>query len=195
MLKRILLLLVVGVMIFTLAACGSETPKQGGNSGAESPGNGEQQQGEEDLSEFEKIQRQESEGSTTFEYILQEGGTVEGSFSIKVEDNIFTEQDAQKLTVYSAEVVTWTNVESHAHTYVGYKLLDVLELYGLTVDGDFYVVADDGYKITCRANSLDENTMIALSRDEKTNNAPIYAPCSSQLSPNYVTGFAELRLE
>lgn len=195
MYKKVSVLLLVLLLVLTLTACSSPNTKENANDPANSAGQQETPPAaKEEPSAFQKQQELESAGKGEFQNMLQEGGTVAGEFSLTIGEHTFTEQDAAALTVYTAEVEILTNVEAHQYTYVGYKLQDVLDLYDLTVDADFYVVAADGYKIACKRDSLDENTLIALSRDGSSKNAPIYAPCSSKLAPNYVTGFAELRL-
>ncbi|HZK24411.1 MAG TPA: hypothetical protein VFC74_03365 [Oscillospiraceae bacterium] len=194
MYKKVSILLLVLLMVFTLVACSSPNSKENSNDPANNAGQQETPPAADQPSEFQKQQELEADGKGEFKNMLQEGGTAVDEFSLKIGEHTFTEKDAAELTVYTAEIEILTKVEAHQSTYVGYKLLDVLALYDLSVDADFYVVAADGYKITCKSDSLDENTLIALSKDGSTKNAPIYAPCSSKLSPNYVTGFAELRL-
>ena len=183
-------------MLFTLVSCSSPETKENSDQPANSTGQQETPPPAGDgPSAFEQQQELEAAGTGEFKNVLQAGGTVDGEFSLKIGEHTFTEKEAAALTVYTAEVDVLTKVEAHKYTFVGYRLLDILDLYDLTVHGDIYVVAAYGYKIACKGDSLDANTMIACSRIGSSKNTPIYAPCSSKLAPNYVTEFAELRLE
>ena len=205
--KKLLALFLALTLPLALAACGqppAEDPAANAavpaQEAAAAPAEADPAAGQQDpeqMTEGEKqlnaIHEQEKAGQIDSTYILSEGGQAEGEFSLAICGHAFTADEAASagLALHTGTVTTYTSVEPHDYTYVGYRLKEVLDYYDIPLEGSFYVKADDGYKIEIQAAEIDDNTMIALSRNGKTNNAPIYAPCSSQLAPNYVSGFCE----
>jgi len=120
-------------------------------------------------------------------------------FTINIQGLEITGDDLSGLPLYSVET-TSTNRYGTTTTrvYVGFKLSDVLEAAGITESfATIVAIANDGYTVSVsRETAMEPTTMIAISEDGKLlRGGPWFAPCSSDISPEYLMELAALKLE
>lgn len=126
---------------------------------------------------------------------LVAGGEVSEPFSLTIGGKAFTNAEAEGLTVYTASYHLFTKVEGHDVVWVGYRFTEVCERLGIELHETIRLTADDGYSQPFDVKNIDDNTMIALSRDGSSADAPYFAPCSMLVNANYTKYLTEIEVE
>ena len=130
-------------------------------------------------------------------------GRVDGvevpAFSFKVGDTEITDKDMAPYPIYSVET-TSTNTYGTTTTrvYVGYAISDILDAAGGADDFSTLVtLADDGYTVSVsREIAMEPTTLAAISEDGKFFKKGLwFAPCISDVSPDYLRDLALIRPE
>ncbi|MCL2492249.1 MAG: hypothetical protein FWE87_05860 [Coriobacteriia bacterium] len=121
------------------------------------------------------------------------------AFSITVQDIVITDQEMTNYPVYRVET-TSTNTYGTTTTrvYVGYSASDILGAAGVSSDFTTMVtLADDGYQVKVNHKvALEPTTLVAISEDEvHFQTGPWFAPCSSNMSPDYLRDLVSITLE
>jgi len=121
------------------------------------------------------------------------------AFSFKVSETEITDKDMALYPVYSVET-TSTNTYGTTTTrvYVGYAISDILDAAGAADDFSTLVtLADDGYTVSVsRGIAMEPTTLAAISEDGKPFKKGLwFAPCISDVSPDYLRDLALIRLE
>ena len=174
--KKILLVLLTFMCLFTLVACKSEATT------------------EEETVVEETVEVQE-ETSTEEEKVYQKEEMPD--FSIVVCGTTITNESMDEYAVYTISVET-TNSEGTVknYTYAGYSILDVLKAAGVEAsEGVVVATATDGYEISYEENIIIEPTLVALIRnDEAFKEGPWLAPCESTTNGDYLKNLAEIKI-
>ena len=162
--KRLFVLMIIVLLAFGLAACGSESERAGDGPVAVNA----------DRAEIPE-------------------------FSFSVNENPINEKDLAPYPVYSVET-TSTNTYGTTTTrvYVGYSISDILEAAGVSQDfSALEALADDGYVVSVnREVALESTTLAAITEDGKVFKKGLwFAPCVSDVSPDYLRDLAFLTTE
>jgi len=120
-------------------------------------------------------------------------------FSFMVEDTEITDAVMAAYPVYSVET-TSTNTYGTTTTrvYVGYAMSDVLEAAGITeAFSTLVTLADDGYTVSVSKDvAMKPTTLTAISEDGKVFKKGLwFAPCVSDVSPDYLRDLALITLK
>jgi len=120
-------------------------------------------------------------------------------FSIHVDGVEITSDDLSAYPVYSVEATsTNTHGTTTTRVYIGFMLSDVLKASRIKDDFVTLVtIADDGYSIkVSKEVAMEPTTLIAVSEDGKLfRDGPWFAPCSSDVSPDYLRELITITLE
>ena len=121
------------------------------------------------------------------------------AFSFVVGETEITDKDMAPYPIYSVET-TSTNTYGTTTTrvYVGYAISDILDAAGAADDFSTLVtLADDGYTVSVsRGIAMEPTTLAAISEDGKTFKKGLwFAPCVSDVSPDYLRDLALIRPE
>lgn len=143
---------------------------------------------------YEYLQQRQSEGKMPYEDKLVAKGEVTAPFSIIIGGKIFDNETASALTVYTAEFETYTKVEPHLNSWVGYRFSEVCELLELEPGDTIKLCATDGYSQAFDLKNTDGNTMIAITKDGDHTDGPYFAPCTYLISANYTKYLSEILL-
>ncbi|MBQ9992913.1 MAG: hypothetical protein IJP33_05760, partial [Firmicutes bacterium] len=173
--KKLLPLICVLLLMFALTACGDEGFANTAADNKTTTATTVVPEGE--LAPLGE--RAPGEGRPLRDYCLEEGGEIPADyeFTMEIMGKSFTQKDAANLKLHKAVIGVETSVELHEYTWVGYRLQDVLDYLDVEIKGDFIVEATDGYGITFTQAEIDDNIMIAITRNGKAVDAPYYAPC------------------
>jgi len=121
------------------------------------------------------------------------------AFSFDVMGVLITDEDMAEYPVYS---VTTTSTNTYGTTttrvYIGYTMADVLDAAGITEDfKTLTTIADDGYTIKVNKDiALEPTTLVAVSEDGKMFRDGLwFAPCSSNVSPDYLRELTEVIID
>ena len=175
--KKILLVLLTFMCLFTLVACKNDTSS-----------NQEEKVAEETLEVQEETTNEE-------EKVYEKDEMPD--FSIVVCGKTITKEEMDEYAVYTISVQT-TNSEGTVkdYTYAGYSILDVLKAAGIkTSEGVVVATATDGYEINYEENIIIEPTLIALIRNDETfKEGPWLAPCESTTNGDYLKNLSEIKI-
>jgi len=121
------------------------------------------------------------------------------AFSFMVQEAEITDADMAAYPVYSVET-TSTNTYGTTTTrvYVGYAMSDILKAAGVTETFSTLVtLADDGYTVSVSKEiAMEQTTLAAISEDGKLFKKGLwFAPCSSDVSPDYLRDLALITVE
>lgn len=170
--KKILLVLLTIMCLFTLVACKNET-----SSNPEETAEVQEEVTNEEEKVYEKDEMPD--------------------FSIVVCGKTITKEEMAEYAVYTISVQT-TNSEGTVkdYTYAGYSILDVLKAAGVeTSEGVVVATATDGYEISYEENIIIESTLIALIRNDETfKEGPWLAPCESTTNGDYLKNLSEIKI-
>lgn len=176
--KKILLVLLTFMCLFTLVACKNDTSS-----------NQEEKVAEETLEVQEETTNEEEEKVYEKDEMPD--------FSIVVCGKTITKEEMDEYAVYTISVQT-TNSEGTVkdYTYAGYSILDVLKAAGVkTSEGVVVATATDGYEINYEENIIIEPTLIALIRNDETfKEGPWLAPCESTTNGDYLKNLSEIKI-
>ena len=176
--KKILLVLLTFMCLFTLVACKNDTSS-----------NQEEKVAEETLEVQEETTNEEEEKVYEKDEMPD--------FSIVVCGKTITKEEMDEYAVYTISVQT-TNSEGTVkdYTYAGYSILDVLKAAGVeTSEGVVVATATDGYEINYEENIIIEPTLIALIRNDETfKEGPWLAPCESTTNGDYLKNLNEIKI-
>ncbi|NLW78948.1 MAG: hypothetical protein GXY32_06010 [Ruminococcaceae bacterium] len=124
-------------------------------------------------------------GDIPYQDKLVAEGEVTDTFTLEIDGKAFTNAEAAELTVYTASYVLYTKVEGHDAVWVGYRFTEVCEQLGIEMPQSVKLTADDGFVQTFDAKNIDDNTMIAITRDGSAADGPYFAPCTMLVNANY----------
>lgn len=175
--KKILLVLVTFMCLFTLVACKKDTSLS------------------QEETKVEETQETKEETTSEEEKVYEKSEMPD--FSIVVCGKTITKEEMDEYAVYTISVQT-TNSEGTVkdYTYAGYSIIDVLKAAGVeTNDGVVVATATDGYEISYEENIIIESTLIALIRnDEAFKEGPWLAPCESTTNGDYLKNLSEIKI-
>jgi len=170
--KKVLAILLALVMIFCLAACGSNNS-----------GNKEDQKKEEQQQEESKVS-------------VVKGVTIP-EFAIHVCGVKITNEDmaAYDLYSYQADTVNSSGT-AKSNVFIGFKMSDVIDAAGLTgTYGKLTATATDNYAVEYEGDILAENCFVAISKDgTQFKNGPWFAPCESGTTGDYLQDLAKIEI-
>jgi len=120
-------------------------------------------------------------------------------FSVTIQGTEITNDDMASYPVYSVQT-TSTNTYGTTTTrvYIGYTISDVLKAAGVSeAFSTLATIADDGYTVSINEQvALDPTTLMAFYEDDKAFIiGPWFAPCVSNVSPDYLRDLASITLE
>lgn len=205
--RRFLAALLLLLMLFSLSACGAPDDKTNGDGFA----------GDEDyqffISNFDAIcadpgayyddydefygllLMMQSNGDIPYVDKLVAEGEVTEPFTLLINGMTFSNKEAAELTVYTAAYVLFTKVEGHDAVWVGYRFTEVCAALGIeTLPDSIKLTASDGFVQNFDTKNIDDNTMIAITRDGRAEDGPYFAPCSMLINANYTKYLTEIEI-
>lgn len=209
---RLLKLFVTTLMLLSLVACGAtpppSTPPTSGaistatddedyrffvdNFGAITDDVGAYYDNYDDF--YGLLLEMQARGDIPYEDKLVAEGDVTVPFSVEIDGKVFSNAEAEALTVYTASYRLFTKVEGHDAVWVGYRFTDVCDALGIELPESIRLNAEDGFSQSFDTKNIDDNTMLALSRDGNSDDAPYFAPCSMLINANYTKYLAAIEL-
>lgn len=205
--KRILAFLLVLGIFAGVCACSQEQPagdRAGQVQEASTSADGRNEDGstletppdpEQDYAAFYAfLLQQQAEGKIPYEDKLVPEGRVVEPFSLAIDGKTFDNAAAEPLTVYTATFELYTKVEGHLNSWVGYRLSDVFALLDVKPGASIRLHASDGFSQVFDTKNIDDNTMIAITKDGDPKDGPYLAPCSFLISANYTKYLTEITL-
>ena len=200
--KKLLVVIFTITLTFSLAACGGNAEPEVVPAPAEAadtvplPEDITDEADEENGQPEEPGQSEEIESVSVPEAV---NGVEVPPFSVDVQGTAVTDEDMASYQIYLVQT-TSTNTYGTTKTrvYIGYIISDVLTAAGF--EEDFSVLlalADDGYTVSVSYEvAMEDTTLLAISEDGKTFKlGPWFAPCSSDVSPDYLRDLAYITLE
>lgn len=201
--KKTVVFFLTAVLLFLLVACGGNqdtskitepdgfsvsTDSLDGDSSAEIPPDPE-----DDYTAFyEYLLGKQSLGEMPYEDKLIAEGEVVDEFSLMIGKKIFDNAVAADLTVYTAAFELFTKVEGHSNSWIGYRFTEVCDILGIELKESIKLYATDGFSQVFDVKNIDDNTMIAITKDGDPADGPYFAPCSYLISANYTKYLSEI---
>ena len=116
------------------------------------------------------------------------------NFEFTINDFKVSSSLVKDLKVYEYSVKS-TNSEGNTSTtkYVGYKLVDIAKIGNVETSTNYVIATSyDGYQVVYDKPSS-VNTMMAFNKNDKdVENYPIFAPCDSLVSGDYIKGCSSI---
>lgn len=176
--KRVLTILMVVVLMFSLAACG-------GND-VEEP--------DAEPQESEAVEPEDSEGDGETSAVEMPEFTIE---IVGAEKDTFTNADAADFEIVEFDALkTSKSGESKEQHFKGMRLKDMLDFAGVTEYTSVTVEAPDGYTQEYTKEMVEANTILCYERDGEllNNSGPIMTVLKEQTSNFWMKNFSKITI-